>query len=231
MSGPAAGPLPEYPAWAREPAAWWQLSEPSNVVSNLVLAAGAVVLAVRLGGAGGGAGIALLACALALVGVAAVLGAAVHGLTRQLGERHWRGLWRLTLWVAALVNGTLLAGIALAELRGAAMTALAAVALVKFVVAARHAARDGSFRWVVLDSGLSLGIIAALAAAAWLARTATAPAAPWLLGAVAVSVAAGLVQRCARAPHRHLTCNDLYHLGQLVAVYLLYRGGLLLAAR
>ena len=231
MSGPAAGPLPEYPAWAREPAAWWRPSEPSNVVSNLVLAAGAVVLAVRLGDAGGGAGVALVACALALIGVAAVLGAMVHGLTRQLGERRWRALWRLTLWVAALVNATLLAGIVIAELRGPAMTALVAVALVKLVVAARHAARDGDFRWVVLDSGLSLAVVAALAAVAWLERSATAPAAPWLLGAVVVSVAAGLVQRGARAPHRHLTCNDLYHLGQLVAVYLLYRGGLLLAAR
>jgi hypothetical protein len=231
VSEPATRPLPAYPAWAREPAAWWRLSEPSNVASNLVLAAGAAVLALRLGGAGGGAGVALLACALALIGVAAVLGAMVHGLTRQLGERRWRALWRLTLWVAALVNGTLLAGIVIVELRGPAMTALVAVALVKFVVAARHAARDGDFRWVVLDSGLSLAIVAALAAAAWLEGSATAPAAPWLLGAVVVSVAAGLVQQCARAPHRHLTCNDLYHLGQLVAVYLLYRGGLLLAAR
>ena len=82
----------------------------------------------------------------------------------------------------------------------------------------------------MLDSTLSLGVIAAVEGASWATRGAAgAPAAPWLLASVAVSVMAGLVQRKGLRVHAHLNHNDLYHLGQLVAVWLLYRGALRLA--
>ena len=222
-------PHPPYPAWAREPGPWWRPSEPSTVLSDLALAGLALALAARLAGGTAGAGAALLAAAFAVVGLSALAGAGVHGLTRQLGERRWRALWRLTLLLASLVSALMLAGVAAAELRGTARLAVLAAATAKLVVMLRHTLRDADFRWIVLDSAVTLLVIAAVEGAAWIARgIAGAPGAPWVLAAVAVSVLGGLVQRARVAPHRHLNHNDLYHAAQAVAIYLFYRGALLL---
>jgi hypothetical protein len=45
---------------------------------------------------------------------------------------------------------------------------------------------------------------------------------------VAVSVVAGVIQYAHLAPHEHFNHNDSFHVVQMVAIYLLYRGGLLL---
>ena len=223
-------PHPPYPAWAREPGPWWRPSEPSTVLTDLALAGMAVALAARLAGATVGVGAALLAAAFAVVGLSALGGAGVHGLTRQLGERRWRALWRLTLLLAALVSALMLAGVAAAELRGAARLAVLAAAAAKLVVVLRHTLRDADFRWIVLDSAVTLLAIAAIEGAAWIARGAAgAPDAPWILGGVALSVLGGLVQQAHVAPHRHLNHNDLYHAAQAAAIYLFYRGALLMA--
>jgi len=98
------------------------------------------------------------------------------------------------------------------------------------VVVLRHTLRDADFRWIVLDSAVTLLVIAAIEGAAWIARGAAgAPDAPWILGGVALSVLGGLVQQARVAPHRHLNHNDLYHAAQAAAIYLFYRGALLMA--
>jgi hypothetical protein len=227
--GEAARPRPAYPAWARGPGPWWRLSEPSTVVTDVLLAAVALVLAVRLAAATSGAGARLLAAAFVVVGASALAGAVVHGLTRQLGERRWRLLWRVTLLLAALVSALLLAGVAAAELRGPARVALLGAAVVKLAVVWLHTLRDADFRWIVLDSAGTLAAVAAVEGMAWVGRGAVgAQAAPWILGGVALSVLGGLVQQARLALHRHLNHNDLYHLAQAAAIYLFFRGALLL---
>ena len=114
------------------------------------------------------------------------------------------------------------AAIPLAYAAGAPRAALLALAAAKAPLVLARSWRDGDFRWIVLDSTATLAAIALVAASAW-----TSPAAPWLLGSILVSVVAGVVQRARLGLHRHLNHNDLYHLTQLAAVYLFYRGGLL----
>ena len=46
-----------------------------------------------------------------------------------------------------------------------------------------------------------------------------------------VSLVGGIVQARRVAPHRHFNHNDLYHVIQMVALYLFYRGGALLVDR
>jgi hypothetical protein len=52
-----------------------------------------------------------------------------------------------------------------------------------------------------------------------------APSAPWIVAGVAVTIAAAAVQQSGFDLHRHLNHNDLQHLVQMVAVFLLYKGG------
>ncbi len=53
----------------------------------------------------------------------------------------------------------------------------------------------------------------------------------WLVAGVAVSLVAVLVQVRRVALHRHFNHNDLYHVIQMVALYLFFRGGALLVDR
>lgn len=208
----------------------WAVSEPSTTLTDYLLAVVAAVLAARLLAAAGDAPAAvLIALAFAAVGASALAGGTAHGFTRQLGERRWRALWRTMLACAAITSALLLAGIAVAMLDGAARIALLALAAAKAPLVLARSWRDGDFRWIVVDSSLTLLLIAIVAAVAWTSRgTAGAMAAPWLLAAVATSLAAGAVQRAALGVHRHLNHNDLYHLGQCAALFLFYRAVLVL---
>jgi hypothetical protein len=56
-------------------------------------------------------------------------------------------------------------------------------------------------------------------------------AAGWIVAGVLVSLVAGLLQARRVGWHRHFNHNDLFHVIQMIAVYLLYRGGTLLVDR
>jgi hypothetical protein len=71
------------------------------------------------------------------------------------------------------------------------------------------------FIWVVADTGTALLIVAAVHL--WRFNG-------WILAGVAVSVIAGLAQASGIALHEHFNHNDLYHVLQTGAMFILYRG-------
>jgi hypothetical protein len=77
-----------------------------------------------------------------------------------------------------------------------------------------------SFLWVILDYGISLIIVLSLQLVGWV-RDNTASA-PWIVGSVVVSVIAAAVQQAPIRWH-----NDIYHVVQLFALWLLFRGAML----
>ena len=91
------------------------------------------------------------------------------------------------------------------------------VALVMFVAYAAWMTVHDSFGWVIADYGLTLLLLSIVMIVRW------SPMSRWVLGSVAVSVAAAIVQQAPIAFH-----NDIYHAIQLVALWLLYRGGTLM---
>jgi hypothetical protein len=66
-----------------------------------------------------------------------------------------------------------------------------------------------------IDTAIAFGVVAALHV--WRFSG-------WILAGVAVSVGAALVQASGFALHRHFNHNDLYHVIQIAAMLLLYRG-------
>jgi hypothetical protein len=52
-----------------------------------------------------------------------------------------------------------------------------------------------------------------------------------MIAGVLVSFVAGLVQAFRVSPNRWFNHNDLYHVIEIVALYLFYRGGVLLVDR
>ena len=70
-----------------------------------------------------------------------------------------------------------------------------------------------------------------LAAALFAIARWRAPGMGWLIAGVAVSVAGVLVQLRHIVFHRHFNHNDLYHVIEMAALYLFFRGGALLVDR
>jgi len=97
------------------------------------------------------------------------------------------------------------------------------VAVAKFVAYATWMVAHDDFKYVIADYVATLLIIVVMQIVAWF-RT-RAPGAPWIAGSVAVSVVAALVQQYGTDLHPQFNHNDLYHAIQLVALWLLYRGG------
>jgi len=68
------------------------------------------------------------------------------------------------------------------------------------------------YLYVIIDTGIALAIVAVLHRS------------PWILAGVAVSLVAAGVQASGFDLHPHLNHNDLYHLVQIAAMILFYRG-------
>ena len=126
------------------------------------------------------------------------------------------GLTGLAIFASAVVAFT----------GGTTETWLIGLAAAKFAAYAVMVRRRDDYAIVVADYGTSMIALCALALVGW-ARTG-AVAAPWLIAGVVVSAVAAFFQVKKVSPHPRFNHNDLYHVVQIAALYLFYRGGLLL---
>ena len=131
----------------------------------------------------------------------------VGGIYHGWGDRT-EELWKAAVMLVGVASFFLLAG---------AHRKLAIVAAVKLVVYATWMITHDDFIYVVLDYGLTLiltGIVH--------------PAKKWVWGSIAVSVLGALVQQSHLTIHpRWFDYNDIYHVIQIVALWMLYRAATL----
>ena len=177
------------------------IREPMTMATDYLLAAAAVWFAIRLWRLER-----VRAWPLAFLFTAA--GSLTGGTYHAIGGE-W--LWKATVYSIGLASFFLLV----------AMRVPVIVALGKFLVYATWMITHDGFEFVIADYGLTLLIIAVIAIVAWFRSRATG--APWIIGSVALSIAAAVAQQSGDlAPH--FNHNDLYHVIQLAALWLLYRG-------
>jgi hypothetical protein len=205
-----------------------RISEPATMVTDFVIAAICVVFAVSLGRGVESVASArgLWALSFACTAIAAGTGGVVHGFALHLAPTAKDRLWKATQYVLGLTGLAMLAAAVSAFVPPPAARWLIVASVAKFALYAAALGRRDDYAIVVVDYGLSMIAVAALAAAGWARQG--APAAPWLVAGVAVSGAAAAVQLKRVAPHPRFNHNDLYHVIQVVALYLFYRGGILL---
>jgi hypothetical protein len=142
------------------------------------------------------------ALAFVFTGVAAVVGGVYHAY----GDRT-DVLWKVTVMSVGIASFFLLAG---------THRRLAVLAAVKLVVYLTWMTTHDSFLWVIADYGITL-LIAGI----------VHPAKKWVWGSIAVSVVAALIQQARLTIHPHwFDHNDLYHVIQMIALWLLYRAAL-----
>ena len=211
---------------------WGGVTEPMTVLTDVVLAALALLFAVRLGhraAVDDSASGAWLAGAQLATGFAALIGAITHA-TDPLRDAGLRDrLWRSTLYTSGFIGAATLASVAYFAARGSLRSTILACAVLKLLVFMRRAARTPEFSVAAADYGIALAALLVGAVIEMVRRR--APGMTWLIAGVLVSVVGGIVQARRIAPHRQFNHNDLYHAIQMAALYAFYRGGMLLVDR
>ncbi|HJS76214.1 MAG TPA: hypothetical protein VJ778_02290 [Burkholderiales bacterium] len=186
------------------------LSEPMTLATDYLLGAVTASLCVRLArNRQSQKSRTFWALAFAAVALAAFLGGTWHGFLQG------KLVWKATLLAAGGASFAMLAGSAFAVLSGTPRAVVLALASAKFLVYAAVMLTRDEFLFVAIDSGIAFTLVAALHLWRWNA---------WIVAGVAVSVLGALVQASGLAPHRHFNHNDLYHVIQVAAMLLLYRG-------
>lgn len=211
---------------------WGGITEPMTVLTNVVLACVAFIFGIRVSYGAAAAGIAsagAIGFGLVSTAFAAAVGAAAHGLDPVVDREQRDRCWKGALYLMGLVGAASVASVAYFAATGLGRTTILILAALKLVVYLASVARKPEFRLAAVDHASGLAVLLAGAAYAY-ARWRT-PGAPWLIGAVLVSVIAGVIQGRRVALHPHFNHNDFYHVIQIVALYLVYRGGALLVDR
>jgi hypothetical protein len=149
------------------------------------------------------------ALAFAALALGAFLGGTWHGFVQN------DLLWKATLLAVGVASFAMLAGSACAVLSGRVRSFVLAFAVVKLIIYSGWMLVHDEFIFVVVDTGVAFAAVALLHI--WKLNG-------WILAGVAVSVAAALVQASGFALHQHFNHNDLYHVIQIVAMVLFYRG-------
>jgi uncharacterized membrane protein YoaK (UPF0700 family) len=147
--------------------------------------------------------------AFAALAVGAFLGGTWHGFFQA------PALWIATLVVLGVASCAMLAGSVLATLSGAPRNLMLALAGGKLLLYLVWLLERSDFFVVIVDTGIAFAVVAALHL--WRFNG-------WIASGILVSVAAALVQASGFALHEHFNHNDLYHVIQIAAMALLYRG-------
>ena len=180
------------------------MSEPVTMLTDYALGAVSAWLGMRLFKFSKYWAGAFLALALA-----AFLGGTWHGFV-QSGL-----LWKATLLCVGLASFAMVAGSARLTTQGVLAGVLMTFAALKLAAYSAWMLFHDQFIWVIVDTGSALAAVAALHL--WRFNG-------WMLAGVGASVAAALAQAGGLALHRHFNHNDLYHVVQIAAMLLFYRG-------
>lgn len=174
--------------------------EPMTFATDLMLTIAAIVFCVRLWRVHR-----MWALAFLFTGAGSFFGGMHHGFAPLLTPIGSLVLWKATVFSVGIASFFLLAG---------SHRRLAIFAMVKLIVYMSWMITHNNFVWVIIDYALTLLLVG------------IAVRSRWVLASIAVSVIGAVVQQLRIAPHQHFNHNDLYHVIQLIALWLLYRGGL-----
>ncbi len=201
-----------------------RIAEPMTVATDWVLAGLAAFFAVRLLAAAqerASPPTRLWGWAFVASALGAFLGGAFHGFSPRLDEPIRLALWKATVFAIGFTSFFLLAALVLARLPRRLHRWLVGALAVKLTAYLAWMAGHDQFEYVIYDYGSAM--IAALALQAPFLRN---PGPRWIAGGILVSLAGAGVQLTGFALHRHLNHNDLYHLIQMGALWMLCRGGM-----
>lgn len=208
------------------------ISEPMTTATDYLVTVVGVWLGARLlrSASEFGSSTQLWGAGFLMAGVAAFLGGTSHGFATYLGCNAGFLAWKATVYSIGLSACFALAGaIAGASLGVATRRRFHELNIAAFLVYGIWMINHGSFMYVILYYVPAMIAIAAFSGHACL-RT-TEPGHRWIIAGVIATMAGAAIQRSRLTLHVHFNHNDLYHVVQVIALCLFYRGVVLSTAR
>lgn len=201
------------------------MTEPATAITDYVLAAVSLCLwwrILRLDRSEPQYARRLWAWAFAALALSALTGGTYHGFTASMGARAGAALWKATVYLVGTTDLLMLSGSFTAALGRRWRPYALAAAAAKFLVYAAWMIHHDEFRYVVYDYAPSM--LAILLIHAVPGSLKNDPGARCILAGLLLSFVAAGVQLSHIGLHERFNHNDLYHVIQIGACYLLYRG-------
>lgn len=209
-----------------------QIVEPVTMITDYALAAVTVVFAamlIRVARRHQQLSMWLWAAAFLATALASLTGGTYHGLSLVLGDTGKAILWKGVVYSIGIASFLMLSGTILASVPRAAGKWFLGAAVLQLAAYAVWMRTHDDFLYVIYDYAPAM--VAVLVLQGFAAHTRRDPSARWIIAGVLVSFGAAGIQQSGFDIHQHFNHNDLYHIVQMGAVYLLYRGACLLRDR
>lgn len=204
-----------------------RLAEPTTTLTDYLLGLETLFLAallLRTCLANGQISVGLWAAGFVATAVAAIAGGTFHGFP-GLDNAVRSGLWKCTLFAVGLTSLCLFSSATIAAFRGMTRHVLLVLCIAEFLIYAVWMAGHTEFKYAIYNyAPAMIGILLIQL----LELRGASTAAPWIVAGLLVAFAAVGIQQSGIKIHKNLNHNDLYHVIQMGAMYLLYRGGVLL---
>ena len=202
------------------------ISEPSTLITDFLLGGLAGVLAWGLFQENvkrRWKAIHFWAAALAATAVASFTGGTYHGFGPAMAASSAAALWKVTTLAMGVASFFLAASSVCAAFMGVGRRVLLGAAAVKLAMYCWWMLNHDAFVYVIYDYGSTLVFVLALLAANRI-RGETGHRV-YIAGGILISMVAALLQQSGIRLHTYFTHNDLMHVVQMGAVWLLYEGG------
>jgi hypothetical protein len=167
--------------------------------------------------------------AFGALAVSALLGGTHHGFAAVLSQATYAISWKVTVFAIGVFGFGMVAGSVLATTVGAVRAGLLAIAGAQLVVYAAWMLAHDAYGYVVLDTAIAMATL--LLVHGWSAVFRRDNASCWALAGIAISALAAAVQYHQVTLHKYFNHNDLYHVIQIAAMALFFKGGKLLRDR
>lgn len=206
-----------------------QISEPMTMLTDYLLGVWTLYLAFKLIREGIGISqrsILLWGLSFFATGIAALIGGTSHGFALYFGTVTREVIWTATLYSIGFTSLFLLSAVIIATIKNPLRNWLIAFTVVKFILFAVWIFSHPEFKYVIYDYVPAM--IAVLILQVYVKYSRGDRSATWIISGILVSFGAAAVQQSGYMLHEHFNHNDLYHVIQMGAVFLLYKGGRLL---
>ena len=203
-----------------------QITEPMTLLTDFILAAFTLVLALKLFAQNKKAAqkiIKFFALALSALSVGVFFSGTYHGFKEIVGSVAADIIWLISGYVLHLIAFfMLLAGAHLIK-TALIKKAINVFAWLKLIVFLGASTLSDAFALILADYGISIILLSIIFISLATKNIQKKSAITMLLG-FGVSVLAGIIQFSGLSPHKYFNNNDLYHVVQIAGNYLLYLG-------
>ncbi len=200
--------------------------EPMTVLTDILLAAAAFFGGVKIHGVSGAPVHFYFSLSFFLIALGALAGAVIHAIRHTSGVSWVPLLWRITGIAVGLSATAMLTATFYHVLPAEYADLLRWTVLGLSIIYAGYIWRDYRFRNVIVFYSIFMAFI--LGAMALNYVSTGSPGAKLIVVGILISFGAAAVQRSGFKLAKHFNHNDIYHAIQLVGLYFLYKGALLL---